>query len=220
MQKKRIQRPADLVVPREGNDLVGSAEAALVSTTPDPEPAALIARCARGDQAALASLYDATAAQVNGLALRILGDRDSAEEITGDVFMQVWRSAGSYDAGRGSPLAWLLTIARSRAIDRLRATAGDRKQTAPLELGLRTPTGEPGPEEMSSLAQRGRFVRAALDRLSREQREAIELAFYGGLSHNEIADALGAPLGTVKTRIRLGMGRLRDVLHARGGLAS
>ncbi|MFN8603744.1 MAG: sigma-70 family RNA polymerase sigma factor [Candidatus Binatia bacterium] len=199
---------------------MGSAEAALVTTTPDAEPAELIARCARGDQSALARLYDTTAAQVNGLALRILGDRDTAEEITGDVFLQVWRSASSYDASRGSPLAWLLTIARSRSIDRLRATAGDRRQTAPFELGLKAAAAEPGPEEVSSLVQRGRFVRAAMQRLSREQREAIELAFFAGLSHNEIADTLGAPLGTVKTRIRLGMGRLRDVLVARGGLAS
>lgn len=205
---------------RKRDNLVGFAEAAIVTTPTDPAPAALIARCAGGDQGALATLYDATAAQVNGLALRILGDRELAEEITGDVFLQAWRSAASYDAQRGSPIAWLLTMTRSRAIDRLRATAGDRRQTAPFELGLRAAAQEPGPEETSNLAQRGRFVRAALDRLSREQREAIELAFYGGLSHGEIADALGAPLGTVKTRIRLGMGRLREALAARGGIAS
>ena len=198
----------------------GSAPAALVTDTPDPEPADLIARCARGDQVALARLYDATAAQVNGLAQRILADRELAEEITGDVYLQVWRSAASYDPQRGNPLAWLLTIARSRAIDRLRAIAGDRKQTAPFELGLKTASAEPNPEETSNLAQRGRFVRAALERLSHEQREAIELAFFGGLSHLEIASTLGAPLGTVKTRIRLGMGRLRETLTAQGGLAS
>lgn len=200
-------------------DLVGSAPAAVV-TSSEPDPADLIARCAAGDQSALARLYDSTAAHVHGLALRILADRELAEEITGDVYLQVWRSAASYDARRGNPLAWLLTITRSRAIDRLRATAGDRRQTAPFELGLKTASPEPNPEETSTLAQRGRFVRAALDRLSREQREVIELAFFGGLSHLEIASTLGAPLGTVKTRIRLGMGRLREVLTARGGLAS
>lgn len=197
-----------------------ASPAACVPTASDPEPTELIARCARGDQSALARLYDATAAQVNGLALRILADRELAEEITGDVYLQVWRSAASYDPSRGSPIAWLLTIARSRAIDRLRAVAGDRRQTAPLELGLKTASPEPGPEETSDLAQRGRFVRAALDRLSREQREAIELAFFGGLSHLEIASVLDAPLGTVKTRIRLGMGRLREALAARGGPTS
>jgi len=191
-----------------------------VNTLPDAEPRELIARCARGDQAALARLYDTTAAQVNGLALRILGDRDTAEEITGDVFLQAWRAAATYDASRGSPIAWLLTMARSRAIDRLRATAGDRRRTAPFELGLKAASGEPGPEEASSLGQRGRFVHAAMERLSREQREVIELAFFTGLSHSEIADTLGAPLGTIKTRIRLGMSRLRDVLVAQGGLAS
>lgn len=205
---------------RKRDTLVGFAEATIVSTPSDPEPAALIARCARGDQSALASLYDATAALVNGLALRILGDRELAEETTGDVFLQAWRSAAAYDAQRGSALAWLLTMTRSRAIDRLRAIAGDRRQTAPFELGLKAASPEPGPEETSNLAQRGRFVRAALERLSREQREAIELAYFGGLSHGEIAAALGAPLGTVKTRIRLGMGRLRESLAARGGMAS
>lgn len=203
----------------EKEHLVGFAQGALVTLSPDPEPAALIARCAQGDQAALARLYDLTAAQVNGLALRILADREMAEEITGDVYLQVWRSAGSYDAGRGSPLAWLLTIARSRSVDRVRAVVGERRQSAPLELGLKTATDEPGPEETSTLAQRRRIVRAALDRLSPDQRQAIELAFFSGLSHVEIASALGAPLGTVKTRIRLGMGRLRDALAARGGIA-
>jgi RNA polymerase sigma-70 factor (ECF subfamily) len=132
----------------------------------------------------------------------------------------VWRSASSYDARRGNPLAWLLTITRSRAIDRLRAGACDRKQMAPFDLGLKAASHEPTPEETSSLAQRGRCVRAALARLSHEQREAIELAFFGGLSHLEIAAALRAPLGTVKTRIRLGMGRLREVLAPHGGVAS
>ncbi|MBM4242909.1 MAG: sigma-70 family RNA polymerase sigma factor [Deltaproteobacteria bacterium] len=199
---------------------MGSGEAARVITTPEAEPADLVVRCARGDQAALAHLYDMTAAHVNGLALRILGDRDTAEEITGDVFLQAWRSAASYDPSRGSPIAWLLTITRSRAIDRLRATATERRQTAPLDLGLKAPAPGPGPEEASSLVQRSRFVRAAMGRLSREQREAIELAFFADQSHNEIADVLGIPLGTIKTRIRLGMGRMRDVLRDQGGFAS
>jgi RNA polymerase sigma-70 factor (ECF subfamily) len=202
---------------KKKEDSVGFAQGALVTRPCEAEPAALIARCAQGDQSALALLYDATAAHVNGLALRILADREMAEEVTGDVYLQVWRSARTYDAERGTPLAWLLTLARSRAIDRLRACAGDRRQTAPLELGLDAESPEPGPEEGSSLAQRGRFVRTALSHLGTEQREAIELAFFSGLSHSEIADTLGTPLGTVKTRIRLGMGRLRELLVAQGG---
>jgi RNA polymerase sigma-70 factor (ECF subfamily) len=202
------------------DDPVGLAQGSLVSSPSAAEPATLIARCARGDQLALARLYDATAAQVNGLALRILGDRQLAEEITGDVFLQVWSSAATYDPRRGSALAWLFTLTRSRAIDRLRAAAGERRRTEPLEAGAERPSCEAGPEEDSSLAERRRLVRTALDALAREQREAIELAFFRGFTHTEIAALLGAPLGTVKTRIRLGMGRLRDVLTARGGIAS
>jgi RNA polymerase sigma-70 factor (ECF subfamily) len=199
---------------------VSVARGARVTGTLEIEPADLIARCALGDQAALAELYDATAAQVNGLALRILADRDTAEEVTGDVFLQVWRSAGSYEPARGSPLAWLFTLARSRAIDRLRGGAAERRQSSPFELAPDVECDAPGPEEGSSLAQRRRIVRAALERLGEEQRQVLEMAFFQGLSHSEIAAALGAPLGTVKTRIRLGMSRLREWLAAQGGLAS
>jgi len=199
---------------------VTSAQGARVTEPFDAHPAGLIARCARGDQVALAALYDATAAQVNGLALRILADREMAEEVTGDVFLQVWRSAASYDVQRGSPLAWLFTLARSRAIDRLRACAGERRQSVPFELGSDPESDEPGPEEDASLTQRRRIVRAALERLAPEQRRALEMAFFEGLSHSEIAAALDAPLGTVKTRIRLALGRLREVLRAQRGLAS
>jgi RNA polymerase sigma-70 factor (ECF subfamily) len=174
--------------------------------------AALVRACALGDSSALSRLYDRTAAQVNGLALRILGDRDAAEEITVDVYLQAWRQAASYDPLRGSPLAWLLTLARSRAIDRLRATATRRRLTNPLDEALEIASHEPGPEEDSATGQRRRLVLRALAHLGASQRQAIELAFFGGMSHSEIAAALGQPLGTVKTRVRLGMLRLREIL--------
>jgi RNA polymerase sigma-70 factor (ECF subfamily) len=171
----------------------------------------LIEGTAGGDAAALAALYDATAALVNGLALRILGDPGAAEEVTLDVYLQVWRQAARYDPARGAPAAWLLTLARSRAIDRRRAGAGQRRETEPVALAMADPG--PGPEEGTAAGERRRLVRGALAGLGPEQRKTIELAYFGGLSHTEIAATLGEPLGTVKTRIRLGMMRLREALR-------
>jgi RNA polymerase sigma-70 factor (ECF subfamily) len=182
----------------------------------DEDLGGLIALCRSGDQSALARLYDRTSAQVNGLAERILGEPGAAEEVTIDVYLQVWRSAGSYDPARGTPLAWLLTVARSRAIDRLRALGGHRRSSDPLESARAVASGQPGPEEDSAVAQRRRLVQAALTRLGPSQRQAIELAFFAGLSHSEIAAELGEPLGTVKTRVRLGMIRLRELLGLAG----
>lgn len=176
----------------------------------------LIGRAARGDESALASLYDSTAALVNGLALRILRDRGAAEEVTGDVYLQVWRQAVRYDESRGSALSWLLTLARTRAIDRLRSGANQRARTEPLRAAFAIPSTAPDPEEHSHLSQRRRIVQQVLAQLPAEQRRAIELGYFGGLSHSEIAASLGEPLGTVKTRIRLGMLRLREGLAAAG----
>ena len=155
---------------------------------------------------------------VYGLALRILGDEAAAEEVMLDVYMQVWRQAGTYDTGRGAPLAWLATIARSRAIDRLRAGRQEWQRARSLETVSQLSTGE-SLEEAAYVTELREVVRGALGTLSAEQREALELAYYGGLSHSEIAERLGQPLGTVKTRIRLGMMKLRALLkpeYARG----
>jgi RNA polymerase sigma-70 factor (ECF subfamily) len=182
------------------------------------EIAALIGRAAAGDQHAVSELYDATSRMVYGLVLRILGDEAAAEEVMLDVYMQVWRQAGTYDAGRGAPLAWLATIARSRAIDRLRAGRQEWQRARSLETVSQLSTGE-SLEEAAYVAELREVVRGALGTLSAEQREALELAYYGGLSHSEIAERLGQPLGTVKTRIRLGMMKLRALLkpeYARG----
>jgi RNA polymerase sigma-70 factor (ECF subfamily) len=180
----------------------------LAALEPRPDDlGGLIERTANGEEAALAALYDATASLVNGLALRVLGDRGSAEEVTGDVYLQVWRQAVRYDGTRGAPLAWLLTLTRSRAIDRLRTGASQRARTAPIEAALRV---------ASAVRQRRQVVRSALTHLPAEQRRAIELAYFEGLSHSEIAATLGEPLGTVKTRVRLGMIRLRESLGSAG----
>jgi len=179
----------------------------------EQERLALIRRIANGDQGALAELYDATSRQVYGLALRILSDPGAAEEVTLEVFTQVWNRANSFDLSRGTPSAWLCTMARSRAIDRFRSGAQDRKRAEPLEtVSATASSATEDPEASAADSERRVRVRAALDSLPPEQREAIELAYFGGYSHSEIAEQLGHPLGTVKTRIRLAMVRLRETL--------
>lgn len=183
------------------------------SSNRELEMASLMQRMANGDQSALAAFYDGTSRLVYGLILRVLnGDGSTAEEVLLDVYSQVWRQAASYDRSRGTPLAWLTTIARSRAIDRLRSGWQEQIRKEPLETVNDRETIAANPEEMTVASERQRFVRSALNSLSPEQREVIELAYYGGLSHSEIAARLNQPLGTVKTRTRLGMLKLREAL--------
>ncbi|MFN7997163.1 MAG: sigma-70 family RNA polymerase sigma factor [Bryobacteraceae bacterium] len=164
-------------------------------------------RIAEGEQDALAVFYDATNHLVYGMALRILGNTADAEEITLDTYTQIWRKAGNFDGTRGSVLAWLMTIARTRAIDRLRSGTGNRQREEPLEEN-QLPS-----RDLADPLLDGRDVRAALNALAPEQREAIELAYWYGYSHTELATRLGQPLGTIKTRIRLGMMKLRSQLE-------
>jgi RNA polymerase sigma-70 factor (ECF subfamily) len=194
-----------------------------VSSPPEPRAAgaaaetrhaALIRAAAQGDQQALASLYDATGRTVYGLLLRILADASAAEEVLLDVYAQVWRQAAAFSPERGTPLAWLTTIARSRALDRLRRGRLEQQRTEPLDLtAARVAAAGASAEEEAEARETGALVRAALEALAPEQREVIELAYYGGMSHSEIAAARGLPLGTVKTRTRLGMMRLREILR-------
>jgi RNA polymerase sigma-70 factor (ECF subfamily) len=177
----------------------------------------LVAAIADGDQRAMAELYDSTQRLVFTLARRILGAGDLAEEVTLDTYMQVWRSAPSFDYARGRVSTWLLTIARSRALDRRRSVAArtSREETWSDALADETPDCTCGvdPAHEQSRAERRDTVRAAMGALPELQRRAIELAYFPGLSHTEIAARLGEPLGTVKTRIRLGMIKLRDLLQ-------
>lgn len=145
-----------------------------------------------------------------GLALRILGNTATAEEVTLDVYTQVWRQAARYDVKRGTPSAWLIILTRSRALDRLRSRDCARllREEAP------PPSATPHtPEEATVLTERRRFVQAACDQLPPEQQQVLELAYFSGLSHQEIARQLDVPAGTVKTRIRLGIQKLRDFLQ-------
>ena len=191
---------------------MGSPQDSRELSTRDQDWAALIRRVADGDQSALTELYDATSRLVFGLILRVVTDRSSAEEVLLDVYTQVWRRASSYDSKRGAPLAWLMTIARTRGIDRLRAGKHENQYRDSLDAIGEITASTDSPEADSVSAERRRLVRSALDTLSPEQREVIELAYFSGLSHSEIALKLGQPLGTVKTRTRLGMMKLREML--------
>ncbi len=192
-----------------------------VSSIHEQEWAGLLARIAVGDQSALSELYDASSAKVFGLAMKILGDRAAAEETTLDVYTQVWRRISTYDAKRGTPGSWLMTLAKHRAIDRFRSSYLERGRQVPLDQAAELPGQEDTPEQYSAGLERQRLVQDALATLSVEQRQAIALAYYWGLSQSEIADQLKLPLGTVKTRMRLGMIRLREALAPYGeGLLS
>ena len=190
-----------------------------VAQTPlmyEQEWAGLLARIAAGDQPALAEFYDASSAKVFGLAMKILADRTVAEEVTMDVYTQVWRRASTYDTERGTPGSWLMMLAKTSAIDRFRSSYLERGRQVPLDQAAELPGDAATPEQYSADLERLRLVQEAMASLSAEQRQAIALAYYWGLSQSEIADRLQLPLGTVKTRMRLGMIRLREVLAPHG----
>lgn len=170
----------------------------------------LIAALRGRDEAALSALYDRYGQMVYAVALRVTGDAGAAEEISLDAFYQLWQQADRYDPSQGSLLNWLLTICRSRAIDRMRARAA-RKRTTATDATDAAPV-HPAAEDLADLNERRQLVRDAMAALSPDQRDAVALAYYEGLSHSQIADRLQEPLGTVKTRIRQAMGVLRRVL--------
>ena len=173
--------------------------------------AAVVGRLAAGDADALALLYDRYAKLLYSLALRILEDSAEAEEIVQDVFSQAWAQASRYDAARAPVVAWLLMMARSRAIDRRRA-----RQSAPVSGTAALPDVQdsaPAPEAQVLAEAEVNRLRRALGELPLPQRLAIELAYYGGMTQSEIAARLEQPIGTVKTRIRLGLRRLREALQ-------
>lgn len=177
----------------------------------DPQ---LLARVLKGDQQAFSQLYDQSSPLLYALALRILGNRDEAAEVLQEVYLEIWRKVARYDVGRGTPAAWLVTLTRSRAIDRLRSrgTRGPAESLDSPSVG-RIPDLSPGPFESQAEEELRNAVSKALSNLSPAQQQAIEMAYYDGMSHSEIAARLNQPLGTVKTRIKLGMSKLRDTLR-------
>ena len=175
------------------------------------DDAALMAAVARGDHAALATLYDRFSPMVFALCRRALRDVAAAEDLLEEIFIELWRRADRYDATRGGIATYLATLARSRAIDRLRAQR--RAPVASLPDGVEPVAGASDPAAAISGDERRTRMAAALAALSADQRSAIELAYYQGLSHTEIAQRLDKPLGTIKTWVRQGLIRLRDELR-------
>jgi RNA polymerase sigma-70 factor, ECF subfamily len=171
----------------------------------------LLERMRDGDEDALATLYDLWSDRVHALAMHLLRDARDAEDIVEETFWQAWRGAARYDASRGKVGAWLLTICRSRALDRLRVR---KRRPEDLSLDDAPTAASPQPDAMDAMvtSETGRVVRAALAELPAEQRQALELTYFGGLSQSEIADRTGQPLGTVKTRVRLALVKLREKL--------
>ena len=172
----------------------------------------LVRGCAKGDSTALSALYDQTSSLVYGVALRVLANPADAEEITIDVYTQVWRTAANFENTRGSVTAWLIMLARSRAIDRIRSRATRMRRETPVVEAAAIPDAGDNPEAVTEAGQRQARVRAAMAGLPQDQRKVVELAFFSGLSHAELAERLQLPLGTVKTRIRSSMMKLRESL--------
>lgn len=180
------------------------------STAGQPSsPDDLLARVATGDQAAFGELYDQTAPRVLGLVKRLLKDHAQSEEVTQEVFLEVWQTATRYDPARGSAASWMLTMAHRRAVDRVRASQASRDRDARIGVRDHETEFDQVSENVEIRLEHERVTRA-LARLTELQRQAVELAYYKGLSHSEVAAMLGVPLGTVKTRLRDGMIRLRD----------
>ncbi|MEO9324052.1 ECF RNA polymerase sigma factor SigK [Nocardioides sp. C4-1] len=169
----------------------------------------LLQRAARGDQAAFADLYDATSSRMYGLAVRVVRDPAQAEEVTQEAFLEVWKTSSRFDPDRGSALSWILTICHRKAVDRVRsAEAATRRDTSYHQQN--STIDHDATSDAAQASMEAQRVRKALGGLTDVQREAIELAYFGGYTHTEVASMLDLPVGTAKTRIRDGLIRLRD----------
>jgi RNA polymerase sigma-70 factor (ECF subfamily) len=175
------------------------------------ELAELLKACSLGEEAAFAKLYDATAARLFGLVLRTVRDRAQAEEVTQDAYLDIWRNSARYDPERGSAMSWLMTIGHRKAVDRVRSAEAARRRDTAYEAGDQSVPFDQTVEEAHRNLDAAR-VHRALGTLTETQRSALELAYFGGYTHHEVAVMLDLPLGTAKTRIRDALIRLRDTL--------
>ena len=194
-------RPLHTVPSGENNSPGGTA----------PSLPELLRRSARGDQAAFATLYDETSARIFGLVVRVVRDRAQSEEVTQEVYLQVWRTASRYDETKGSALSWLMTLAHRRSVDRVRAAEATSRQDTTYHQTGHVAEHDSTAEAVESSLDATR-VRNAMAQLTEAQRQALELAYFGGYTHTEVATMLDLPVGTAKTRIRDGLIRLRDTM--------
>ena len=182
-------------------------------TATDPQTLAdLLARCALGDRDAFSKLYQFTSAKLYGAALRILGTEDSAQDCLQEAYVNIWRNAGEYRAEKGAPMTWMTTIVRYRALDRLRRNKRPETQwDEPADFDAVAGDALDGEGELA-LSQEAQALRDCLERLKENQRHSIWLAFFEGLTHEEVAERTGSPLGSVKTWIRRGMISVKECL--------
>lgn len=194
---------------------------AMPPTPPDERQqldARLVQRMAAGDRGALGELYDRFSGPLLGAAVRILRDQAEAQDIVHDAFVAMWEKAGTFDTARGNAFAWAVTLVRNRAIDRVRMRRRRSElldEAAPSDLGYAESAGAPSGGDTAARGEEASAVRAAVATLPLEQQRALELAFFGGLTQEEIARQLAQPLGTIKARIRRGLLKLRDSLAPR-----
>ena len=174
-------------------------------------PDVLLARVATGDQAAFGELYDQLAPRVLGLVKRLLRDHAQSEEVTQEIFLEIWQSATRFDQGRGTAVGWIMTMTHRRAVDRVRASQSSRDRDTKIGIRDFTSDYDNVSETVETRIEHERVEQAML-KLTELQRQAVSLAYYGGYSHSEVAELLSVPIGTVKTRVRDGMIRLRDEL--------
>jgi RNA polymerase sigma-70 factor, ECF subfamily len=186
-------------------------DGATPDSTSDVSSEDLLVRVAAGEREAFAALYDRTASRVFGLVKRLVRDHAQSEEVTQEVFLEIWQHATHYEGSRGSAMSWILTLTHRRAVDRIRSSQASRDRDE--RIGIRDLDREfDSVSEGVEIVIENERVKSAMQRLTELQRQAVTLAYYGGYSHSEVADLLHIPVGTVKTRLRDGMIRLRDEL--------
>lgn len=201
-----------VLVPDGGPDSAAQVSTAQVSPPSlNTELAELLKECSRGDQGAFAQLYDATAARLFGLVLRTVRDRAQAEEVTQDAYLDIWTNSSRFDPDRGSALSWLMTIGHRKAVDRVRSAQAARRRDTAYQARDHSAQYDQTVEQAHRNLDAQR-VHRALGTLTKNQRGALELAYFGGYTHAEVAAMLDLPLGTAKTRIRDALIRLRDTL--------
>ncbi len=196
--------PYDMLV-----SVAGDPDDARGGTLADDSPEDLLTKVATGDRLAFSQLYDRLASRVFGLVKRLLRDHSQSEEVTQEIFFEIWQSATRYEPSKGGATSWILTMTHRRAVDRIRASQASRDRDT--RIGIRD--WQPGVDSVAESVEirvENERVKQALTRLTDLQRQAVTLAYYGGFSHSEVAEMLSVPIGTVKTRLRDGMIRLRD----------